>query len=91
MAKPNCYECTYRRNIPGDAHSSCVHPDNGADADSDFFELMSLLGGVGRTVVKTLSGLKVIGDPHGIRNGWFNWPFNFDPVWLNECNGFKQK
>ena len=21
------------------------------------------------------------GNPHGIRNGWFFYPFNFDPTW----------
>ena len=23
---PNCYECKYRRSLPGDAHSRCAHP-----------------------------------------------------------------
>lgn len=31
---------------------------------------------------------KVLGDAHGIRNGWFRWPVNFDPVWLLSCDGF---
>ena len=31
----------------------------------------------------------VEGDLHGIRNGWFFYPLNFDPVWLEECDGFK--
>jgi len=22
-----CYSCTYKRNVPGDAHISCVNPD----------------------------------------------------------------
>jgi len=33
----------------------------------------------------------VAGNPHGIKNGWFNWPFNFDPIWLEVCHGFKEK
>jgi len=32
---------------------------------------------------------KVKGNSHGIKNGWFAWPFNFDPTWLEECDGFK--
>lgn len=28
---------------------------------------------------------------HGIKKGWFIWPFNFDPIWLINCNGFKEK
>jgi len=31
---------------------------------------------------------KVEGHPHGIRNGWFIWPINFDPTWLVSCDGF---
>jgi hypothetical protein len=31
---------------------------------------------------------KVIGNPHGIKHGWFNWPLNFDPTWLISCDGF---
>jgi len=30
----------------------------------------------------------VKGNAHGIRNGWFLWPINFDPVWLDSCDGF---
>lgn len=33
----------------------------------------------------------VKGNEHGIRSGWFCWPFNFDPVWLKECDGFESK
>jgi hypothetical protein len=31
---------------------------------------------------------KVTGDLHGMSHGWFNWPLNFDPVWLKVCDGF---
>jgi hypothetical protein len=31
---------------------------------------------------------KVEGNQHGIKNGWFRWPLNFDPVWLISCDGF---
>jgi len=33
----------------------------------------------------------VKGNPHGIRSGWFFWPWNFDPTWLISCTGFKKK
>lgn len=30
------------------------------------------------------------GDKHGIKSGWFNYPFNFDPVWKDkDCNNFE--
>lgn len=31
------------------------------------------------------------GDPYGIRRGWCCWPFNFDPIWMVSCTGFKNK
>lgn len=34
---------------------------------------------------------KVKGDDYGKRSGWFFGPINFDPVWLEECDGFEKK
>lgn len=35
---------------------------------------------------------EMIGDPHGIRMGWFWYPLNFDPVWKQKkCCNFKEK
>lgn len=34
---------------------------------------------------------KVSGNPHGIKHGWFMWPLNFDPTWLQSCDGFSDK
>lgn len=78
--KPDCYQCLYRRNIPGDTHSACAHPD------------------AMRTIAVAVSGvslggnlLYVSGAQHGVKMGWFFWPFNFDPIWLEKCSGFKNK
>ncbi len=62
MAKPNCYLCVYRHEIPGDCHSSCSNMT-----------------------------AKVSAVEHGVKKGWFFWPFNFDPVWLVTCDGFIPK
>jgi hypothetical protein len=32
---------------------------------------------------------EVTGNPHGIKNGWFFWPHNFDPTLLTACDGFE--
>lgn len=32
---------------------------------------------------------KVKGNEYGRRKGWFFWPLNFDPTWLEECDGFE--
>lgn len=32
------------------------------------------------------------GDPHGIKNGWFTFPINYDPAWMrSECQGFSKE
>lgn len=84
--KPNCYECKYRGDVPGSAHSRCRHP--GIDKVDPLIELASMLGGGMPPMRNTLN---VKGEPHGIRNGWFSWPLNFDPTWLLSCDGFESK
>lgn len=84
--KPNCYECIYRGNVPGSAHSSCNHP---ATKEVRSNPLAALLAGFGGACIPT--ELNVIGNEHGIRNGWFGHPLNFDPVWLERCDGYTPK
>lgn len=33
----------------------------------------------------------VEGHSHGIKMGWFYYPYNFDPVWLIKCDGFEKR
>jgi len=34
----------------------------------------------------------MIGDPHGVKNGWFMYPLNFDPVWAKKnCSNYLPK
>lgn len=40
---------------------------------------------------KNAQKLNIKAELHGIKNGWFFWPVNFDPVWLISCNGFTPK
>ncbi len=85
--KPNCFECKHRREIPGDAHSMCAHPAVGGDGDY-LDSTMAMVGGGTSEAARSL-GIK--GNPTGIRNGWFSWPANFDPTWLDECTGYEQR
>lgn len=77
--KPDCYKCKYKGSVSGSAHSSCNHPDAKRMIDM-------IMNSIEPEEVK----LKVRADQYGIDSGWFNFPFNFDPVWLEECNGFKR-
>lgn len=92
MNKPNCYDCKYRGGLMGDAHSKCNHPES--RSEDALGELMGILASVQRVSPVTSTGAKILnikGSSHGIRNGWFNWPFNFDPVWIENCDGFVSK
>ncbi len=97
MMKPGCHECKHRRDVPGSAHSKCAHPKvaSSQTVSDPFAEILSILGSVGRSApvmaVDAAAELGIIGHPHGIRYGWFNWPWNFDPAWLENCSGFEKK
>jgi hypothetical protein len=83
--KANCYNCIHRGDIPGDAHSCCKHPALGKKDDNPFGALGQMLSG---KFDEARNKLNIKGNPTGIRNGWFMWPANFDPVWLDNCDGF---
>lgn len=91
MTKNKCYDCVYRRSVAGSAHSSCAHPDTSDVRDNPMAEIVGIIGDGMPLPTKAWRTLKISGIPHGIRNGWFCWPLNFDPVWLNHCDGFKNK
>lgn len=61
-AKPDCYKCRHRGELPGSVHSRCAN-----------------------------YAASVSGRPHGIREGWFYWPFDFAPVWLVSCDGYSAR
>ena len=91
MNKPNCYNCIHRRDIPGDAHSQCTHPKSGNDGDDPIMALISIFGKHSGLSGAFPNELNIRGNPHGERMGWFIWPANFDPVWLENCDGFEEE
>lgn len=54
--------------------------------------MMGIFASVGRVDLPAMSDnrLKVKANPTGIRGGWFHYPFDFDPVWLEQCMGFEK-
>ena len=88
--KFNCHNCKHRRSIPGDCHSQCVHPKTGGERNVLESMALSFTGGDPQ-IDSAIKELNIQANPHGIRNGWFCWPGNFDPVWLNNCDGYESK
>ena len=86
MSKPDCYTCKHRRSVPGDAHSGCRHPKVHID-DNPFGALVDMLQGKAMDAAKELN---IKGNLAGIKNGWFMWPANFDPIWLENCDGWEE-
>lgn len=77
--KPDCYQCRFRGDLPGDTHSCCRYPSN----ETGLFDLFKPAN------LANIATLKIEGHPHGIAKGWFLWPVNYDPVWLLHCDGFE--
>ena len=91
--KPNCYKCEHRRDLPGDAHSACAHPGIANQKNSPLGEMMAIFASGGRAtpIQGASTTLHVKGDLTGIKRGWFNHPWSFDPIWLEEGDGFEHQ
>jgi hypothetical protein len=85
----NCYDCIYRGTVPGDAHSCCRHPFLEGTTDNPVDALFNLITNKD-IFISAIHKLQIKANNHGILKGWFNWPVNFDPVWLENCKGFKE-
>lgn len=88
----NCYKCRWRGDVPGSAHSRCVHPYNSNFSTSPELQLLAMFASVGRVNLPAMADkrLEIKANPHGIASGWFHYPFDFDPIWLENCNGFEK-
>ena len=87
MKKPNCYNCKWRGDIPGSAHSCCtVLRREGAENDPTtiLLELQLSVGKVALVDETTQEPLIKLNE-HGVKNGWAEWPLNFDPTWVEGC------
>lgn len=90
MIEFNCYKCKYKENVSGSCHSCCNHPSLKREEESSHEKLINIFARVGRMnpINKNNKELNIKGSSYGISKGWFNFPSNFDPVWLENCDGF---
>jgi len=87
--KFDCYKCKHKGSVPGSCHSSCNHPSLGETSDGE--KLMSILAAGMKSPMptKNCKDLNIKGSDYGKSQGWFNFPYNFDPTWLENCDGFE--
>jgi hypothetical protein len=61
--------------------------------DNPMMQLAGIFASVGRAPAFNIAPkeLNIRANPTGIEKGWFNFPINFDPLWLENCDGFTEK
>jgi hypothetical protein len=84
----DCYNCKFRGGVIGSAHSSCKVISETKTENSSLLELM-----LSTHQVRMTDGDRDLVElnPHGISNGWANWPLDFDPVWVKSCKFYTLK
>ena len=92
----NCYNCVFRGNVSGSAHSCCNVIKNIVEdqAEAKMVELLIaskslMLGFKDKTTQETTHIVEL--NPHGVKNGWASWPLDFDPIWVEKCQCFRDK
>ena len=85
-----CYSCKHRGTLMGDCHSRCLHPVTKAvSKDGDLMSALISILSDGNAINRMATKLEIRASQHGVQAGWFHWPCNFDPVWLEHCEGFE--
>lgn len=91
MEKPDCFKCRYMRKNPGSAHIRCGHPSNKKLLEDSMLNLLALFAtGSKLPISYAPKELKIEADQGAINSGWFNYPWDFDPIWLKNCEGYKE-
>lgn len=92
MSEALCYKCKFHGSVAGDTHSCCNHPEAGLKNADPLLKILAISASVTTPVISpTAKKLGIQANQHGVMSGWFNWPFNFDPIWLTNCKGFEEK
>ena len=89
-----CNNCRHRGTVPNSVHSSCHHPI-AIEIISDHETLLSMMKSIvefNKLGYTGSLGLKLKEDyeEYAISNGYFIFPINFDPGWIENCNGFEE-
>lgn len=87
VAGKNCYTCQHRGGVAGSCHSSCKHPA----INKHLKLLVAKWPSLTATDKQNNSAPLIKANQHGIDSGWFFWPINFDPVWLEHCLLYEEK
>lgn len=91
----NCHECIYVSQVAGSTHKSCSTLEKLSLDKNIILEIsfLLLLGKIELTYVndeeKRVPIIEI--DEYGKKQGWANWPLDFDPIWVKKCGFFLSK
>ena len=91
--KPDCFKCKHKGHLAGTCHIRCLHPRVASFTSDEILTALSMLAQehpFSSSQAPLMQRLGITGHPHGIRCGWFNWPWEFDPAWLETCAGYEE-
>lgn len=87
----DCLTCRYRGTVPNSRHSSCKHPRvNDIIGDHDALQILLDRLVNNHVVANFYDDLQVEFDRAAIMEGYALFPFNFDPIWLKQCTGYRE-
>jgi hypothetical protein len=90
-----CNDCVHKLSSPSSHHISCnFFKEDGLKQSMSMYVLLvkklpfilKLTNKLNNEVVEVDP---IIFDKHGIEQGWCNWPFDFDPIWVKCIMGKK--
>ena len=88
----DCYNCKFRGEIPGSAHSCCEITKHIPALSKVKTEMLDIALLTGKAKIKSGDGSSAVQlNPEGVKNGWASWPLDFDPIWITKCELFKLK
>lgn len=78
----DCHNCAFASNVSGSTHIQCNFVKEKLGPHAILFAINPI---VSLKDVKDVLGFGF--NEHGVKNGWCQFPLNYDPVWLEgECN-----
>ena len=82
----NCNNCKFKGFVPDSSHhiSCTVLRVNGINSDVKLLELLMSTNQV-ELINTTTNEPHVKINEYGKKNGWANYPLNFDPIWIEHC------
>lgn len=83
--KPDCYQCRWMTDLPGDNHKCCMHPDAAPTIKGKRFNHYDYM----QARSTAWQALAIEGNDGFEVAARFLWPVDFDPVWLKACKGFE--